>query len=64
MQTPELTRARCIVNASSIASARVQAERLCAIVKASNPNIETTIVEARSTVRNNSVFGRVVYGWN
>jgi hypothetical protein len=64
MQTPELTRARCIVNASSIASARAQAERLCAIVKASNPNIETTIVEARSTVRNNSVFARVVYGWN
>jgi hypothetical protein len=64
MQVPELTRARCVVNASSVAAARAQAERLCAIVKASNPNIETTIVEARSTVRNNSVFARVVYGWN
>lgn len=64
MQTPELTRARCIVNASSIASARAQAERLCAIVKASNPNIETTIIEPRSDVRNDSVYARVVYGWN
>jgi hypothetical protein len=40
------------------------AESLCARVRAANPNIETVVVEARSTVKNNSVFARVIYGWN
>ena len=64
MQIPELNKARCIVNGSNLALAKAQAERLCALVAAANPNIETTVVEARSTVRNNAVFARVTYGWN
>jgi hypothetical protein len=64
MQAPELNKARCIVNASTQAMAEAMAKRLCAIVKASNPNIETTVVVPRSTVRNDTVFARVIYGWN
>jgi predicted glycosyltransferase len=64
MQQPELTKARCIVNGPNLAQAKAQAERLCALVRASNKNIETTVVESRSTVKNNSVFARVIYGWN
>lgn len=64
MQIPELNKARCIVNGSNLAHAKAQAERLCALVAAANPNIETTVIEPRSTVRNNSVFARVTYGWN
>ena len=64
MQIPELNKARCIVNGSNLAQAKAQAERLCALVAAANPNIETTVVEARSTVRNSAVFARVTYGWN
>jgi hypothetical protein len=64
MQIPELNKARCVVNANSIAMARAMANRLCAVVKASNPNIETTIVEPRSTVKGDAVFARVSYGWN
>jgi len=64
MQVPELTKARCVVNASSLATARAMANRLCAVVKASNPNIETTIVEPRSTVKGDAVYARVSYGWN
>jgi hypothetical protein len=64
MQIPELNKARCVVNASSMAMARAMADRLCAIVKASNPNIETTVVEPRSSVKGDAVFARVSYGWN
>lgn len=64
MQAPELNKARCIVNASTQAMAEAMAKRLCAIVKASKPNIETTVVVPRSTVRNDTVFARVIYGWN
>ena len=64
MQQPELTKARCIVNGPNLAQAKAQAERLCALVKAANPNIETTVVDPRSTVKNNTVFARVTYGWN
>ena len=64
MQAPELNKARCIVNASSQAMAEAMANRLCAIVKASNPNIETTVVVPRSTVKNDTVYARVIYGWN
>jgi hypothetical protein len=64
MQIPELNKARCIVNGSNLALAKAQAERLCALVAAANPNIETTVVEPRSTVKNNTVFARVTYGWN
>jgi hypothetical protein len=64
MQIPELNKARCVVNANSIAMARAMANRLCAVVKASNPNIETTIVEPRSTVKGDAVYARVSYGWN
>jgi hypothetical protein len=64
MQIPELNKARCVVNADSIAMARAMANRLCAVVKASNPNIETTIVEPRSTVKGDAVYARVSYGWN
>lgn len=64
MQAPELNKARCVVNASSEAMAKAMATRLCALVKASNPNIETTVVVARSTVKNDTVFARVTYGWN
>ena len=64
MQIPELNKARCVVNANSIAMARAMANRLCAVVKASNPNIETTIVETRSTVKGDAVYARVSYGWN
>jgi hypothetical protein len=64
MQIPELNKARCIVNGPNLAQAKAQAERLCALVAAANPNIETTVVEARSTVRNSAVFARVTYGWN
>lgn len=63
MQVPELNKARCVVNASSLAMAGAQAQRLCALVKAANPNIETTVVEARSTIKNDAVFARVSYGW-
>jgi hypothetical protein len=52
------------VNGSNLALAKAQAERLCALVAAANPNIETTVIEPRSTVKNNSVFARVTYGWN
>ena len=64
MQIPELDKARCIVNASTQAMAQAMANRLCATVKASNPNIETTIVEPRSTVKGDAVYARVTYGWN
>jgi hypothetical protein len=64
MQIPELNKARCVVNANSIAMARAMANRLCAVVKASNPNIETTVVEPRSSVKGDAVFARVSYGWN
>ena len=64
MQIPELNKARCMVNGSNLAQAKAQAERLCALVAAANPNIETTVVESRSTVRNSAVFVRVTYGWN
>jgi hypothetical protein len=64
MQIPELNKARCIVNGSNLALAKAQAERLCALVAAANPNIETTVVEPRSTVKNDSVFARVTFGWN
>ena len=64
MQISELNKARCIVNGSNLAQAKEQAERLCALVAAANPNIETTVIEPRSTVKNNSVFARVTYGWN
>ena len=64
MQIPELNKARCVVNASSMAMAKAMANRLCAVVKASNPNIETTIVEPRSTVKGDAVYARVSYGWN
>jgi hypothetical protein len=64
MQQPELNKARCIVNGPNLAQAKAQAERLCALVKASNKNIETTVVESRSTVKNNKVYARVSYGWN
>lgn len=64
MQIPELNKARCIVNGSNLAQAKAQAERLCALVAAANPNIETTVVEPRSTVKKNTVFARVTYGWN
>ena len=64
MQIPELNKARCIVNGANLAQAKAQAERLCALVAAANPNIETTVIEPRSTVKNNSVFARVTYGWN
>jgi hypothetical protein len=63
MQLPELNKARCVVNGPNLAQARAQAARLCALVKAANPNIQTTVVEARSTVRGNTVFARVSYGW-
>ena len=64
MQQSELTKARCIVNGPNLAQAKAQAERLCALVKAANPNIETTVIDPRSTVKNNTVFARVTYGWN
>lgn len=64
MQQPELTKARCIVNGPNLAQAKAQAERLCALVRASNKSIETTVVESRSTVNNNKVYARVTYGWN
>jgi hypothetical protein len=64
MQIPELNKARCIVNASTQAMAQAMANRLCAVVKASNPNIETTIVEPRTTVKGDAVYARVSYGWN
>ena len=64
MQIPELNKARCTVNASSEAMAEAMANRLCALVKASNSNIETTIVVSRSTVKNDTVYARVTYGWN
>ena len=64
MQQTELTKARCIVNGPNLAQAKAQAERLCALVKAANPNIETTVIDPRSTVKNNTVFARVTYGWN
>ena len=63
-QAPQLNKARCVVNASSKEAATQMAESLCARVRAANPNIETVVVEARSTVKNNSVFARVIYGWN
>jgi phosphoribosylformylglycinamidine (FGAM) synthase PurS component len=63
-QVPQLNKARCVVNASSKEAATQMAESLCARVRAANPNIETVVVEARSTVKNNSVFARVIYGWN
>jgi hypothetical protein len=64
IQQSELTKARCIVNGPNLAQAKAQAERLCALVKAANPNIETTVIDPRSTVKNNTVFARVTYGWN
>ena len=64
MQIPELDKARCIVNASTQAMAQAMANRLCAVVKASNPNIETTIIEPRTTVKGDAVYARVTYGWN
>ena len=64
MQIPELNKVRCIVNGSNLAQAKAQAERLCALVAAANPNIETTVVESRSTVKNRTVYARVTYGWN
>ena len=64
MQIPELNKARCIVNASSIAMAKAMANRLCALVKAANPYIQTTVVVPRSTVMNDTVYARVIYGWN
>jgi hypothetical protein len=64
MQIPELNKARCMVNGSNLSQAKAQAERLCALVAAANPNIETTVVEARSTVKNSTVYARVTYGWN
>ena len=63
MQLPELNKARCVVNGPNLAQARAQAARLCALVKAANPNIQATVVEARSTVKGNTVFARVSYGW-
>jgi hypothetical protein len=64
IQQAELTKARCIVNGPNLAQAKAQAERLCALVKAANPNIATTVIDPRSTVKNNTVFARVTYGWN
>lgn len=64
MQQPELNKARCVVNAASLAQAKAQAARLCSLVAGANPNIETTIVEAKSTVKGTKVFARVTYGWS
>ena len=64
IQEPELNKARCVVNAKSLAAAKAQAQRLCALIKGANSNIVTTVIDARSTVKNDSVFARVIYGWN
>lgn len=64
MQAPYLDKARCIANGASFEQARAQAERLCARVMAANPNIKTYVIEPRSSIRSNSMWSRVVYGWN
>lgn len=64
MQPRDLNRVRCIVNGPNLATARAQAEQLCAAVRGANRHIETSIVEPRSTVRDNKVYSRVTYGWN
>lgn len=64
MQAPYLDKARCIANGASLEQARAQAERLCALVKAANPNIKTYVIEPRTSIRSNSMWSRVVYGWN
>lgn len=64
MQPRDLNRVRCIVNGPNLAAARAQAEQLCAAVRSANRHIETSIVEPRSTVRDNKVYARVTYGWN
>lgn len=64
MQSPYLDKARCIANGASLEQARAQAERLCALVMAANPNIKTYVIEPRTSIRSNSMWSRVVYGWN
>lgn len=64
MQQRDLTRVRCIVNGPNLEAARAQAEQLCASVRSANRHIETSIVEPRSTVKDNKVYSRVIFGWN
>lgn len=63
VQDSELSKARCIVNSKSLEQALTAAKRLCALVRAGNASITETVVEARSTVKGNMAYARVVYGW-
>jgi hypothetical protein len=63
IQDSVLNKARCIVNASSLAEAKLQAEALCAAVQTENQNIDQVVIEPRSTVSGRMVYARVVYGW-
>lgn len=61
-QHSSLNKARCVVNASSLATAELRAKRLCALVGFSNASLKTFVIEARSTVTSDAIYARVHYG--
>jgi hypothetical protein len=58
-----LNKARCIVNSSSLAKSTSEAEKLCARLKATNPELLVTVIEPRASSDGSKVTARVVWGW-
>lgn len=60
---PMLNKVRCIVNSSDFAKSVSSAEKLCARLKAANPEILETVIEPRSSNKHSIVTAKVVWGW-
>lgn len=58
-----LNKARCIVNSSSLAKSTSEAEKLCARLKATNPELLVSVIEPRASASGSKVTARVVWGW-
>lgn len=63
LQSPDLTKIRCVVNASNKTSALRDAKKLCGHLRSLSPHIVESVLEVRSTVTSRETFSRVVYGW-
>lgn len=63
LQDPDLNKVRCVVNSKSPNQALIDARRLCSLVRGGNSSITETVIEAKSTVKGDVSYARVVYGW-
>lgn len=63
LQDPDLNKVRCVVNSKSPNQALIDARRLCSLVRGGNSSITEAVIEAKSTVKGDVSYARVVYGW-